>query len=199
MLKKISTHLASDEPIGACKVDIERDFESLFKTNYQKLSWFANRYVNDIDIAQEIVADVFTRLWEKRATLVVSISLQNYLYKMVQNNCLNYLKHKKIENEYVSYLEKAGLLSEHIHDHSQQIQVKEIKRQLHLAVEQLSPRCKEIFEMSRFQFLSNRQIALLLNISVKAVERQMTIALHKIRFQLSEFLSLILMLYYIGF
>lgn len=192
----MSTHLASGKPISAQQVDIERNFETLFKGNYQKLSWFANRYVNDIDVAQEIVAEVFTKLWEKRATLVVSVSLQNYLYRMVQNSCLNYLKHKKIENEYVNYLERADLLSEHMQDHLQQIHVKELKKQLHIAIDQLSPRCKEIFEMSRLQFLSNKQISQVLNISVKAVERQMTIALHKIRFQLSEFLSLVLMLYY---
>src|SRR5687768_189185 len=87
-------------------------FETLFKSYYLKLTLFANRFLNDLAASEEIVSDTFTFLWERRTTMVFTSPIHSYLYKMTQNKCLNYLKRKKIENEYVNHLIKNNLLED---------------------------------------------------------------------------------------
>jgi len=181
---------------GSDNVGYVSDFEQLFKGQYVKLTLFANRFLNDADASEEIVSDAFTWLWEQRQHLKINSSVQSYMYRMVQNRCLNYLKHKKIENEYVSYLQRNNLLAEHLSVHSDSFNEKEFKEQVNIAVEGLPPRCREIFKLSRFRHLKNKEIARVLDISPKAVERQMTIALDKLRHCLKHFLPLIIGIFF---
>src|SRR5437763_425848 len=87
-------------------------FECLFKLYYTKLTLFANRFLNDIAISEEIVSDIFVMLWENGHAINFNGNFSSYLFKSVQNKCLNYLKHQKIENLYVNYLERQQLLDE---------------------------------------------------------------------------------------
>ncbi|WP_207425278.1 RNA polymerase sigma-70 factor [Pedobacter sp. SYSU D00535] len=159
----------------------EQAFEILFRNYYTKLSFFANKFVNDLQVAEEIVSDAFTYLWEQRAQLEIGISTNAYLYRMVQNRCLNHLKHKKIESEYVNYLAKHNLLSETPSTSRNPYLEKELEEQVKKAIEELPEKCREVFKLSRFEQLKNREIAEQLNISTKTVERHMTIALERMR------------------
>jgi RNA polymerase sigma-70 factor (ECF subfamily) len=155
-------------------------FEELYKTHYAKLTLFANRFLNDLPASEEIVSDVFAFLWEKRTVIIFTSSIQSYLYKTVQNRCLNYLKHKKIENEYVNHLIRNNLL-EHYADNWNAYVEKDLQDRARKALEILPARCKEIFKLSRYNHLKNKEIAARLNLSEKTVERQITIALKKLR------------------
>src|ERR1700712_1630679 len=85
-------------------------FECLFKLYYTRLTLFANRFLNDITVAEEIVSDLFVMLWETGHEINFSGSVSSYLFKSVQNKCLNHLKHQKLQNLYVNYLERERLL-----------------------------------------------------------------------------------------
>lgn len=156
-------------------------FEIVFKSHYVKLTLFANKLLNDIDVSEEIVSESLTFLWEKRDVIVFSTSVTAYLYKMVQNKCLNYIKRQKIENEYVTYLLRNKLLDEIPEHDTNPYNEKELAKQIRFAIDSLPERCRQVFEMSRFQYLKNREIAERLNISQNTVERHMTIALDKLR------------------
>ncbi len=156
-------------------------FEVLFKLHYTRLTLFANRFVNDLPVAEEIVADVFTDLWERGHEVTFSTSVSSYLYKMVQNRCLNYLKHQKIENLYVAYLEKNNLFDEVRNAVENGYEEKELARQIKAAINTLPEKCREIFVLSRFSDMKYKEIASQLNISPKTVERQVSIALEKLR------------------
>lgn len=156
-------------------------FEMLFKAYYTKLTFFANRFLNNFPASEEIVSDTFTYLWEQRQQLNITRSANAYLYKMVQNRCLNYLKHKKIESAYVDYLIRNDLLSETSNSIIELYNCKELEIEIEKAIKQLPEKCAEVFKLSRFEQLKNREIAAQLNISQKTVERQMTIALEKMR------------------
>jgi RNA polymerase sigma-70 factor (family 1) len=158
-----------------------RAFEVLFKLHYTRLTLFANRFVNDLSVAEEIVADVFTDLWEKGHEVTFSTSVSSYLYKMVQNRSLNYLKHQKKENLYVSYLEKNDLFDEVRSTVENGYEEKELARQIKDAINTLPEKCREIFVLSRFSDMKYKEIASQLNISPKTVERQVSIALEKLR------------------
>jgi RNA polymerase sigma-70 factor (family 1) len=156
-------------------------FEALFKLYYTRLTLFSNRFVNDISIAEEIVADVFTLLWEKGHEVTFSTSVSSYLFKMAQNRSLNYLKHQKIENLYVTYLEKNNLFDEVRSAVENGYEEKELARQISAAINTLPEKCREIFVLSRFSDMKYKEIASQLNISPKTVERQVSIALEKLR------------------
>ncbi len=168
-------------------------FEIVFKSHYVKLTLFANRFLNDIDVSEEIVSEALTVLWEKRDTIASSSNITAYLYKMVQNKCMNYIKHLKIENEYVNYMIRNKLIDELPEHLTDPYQEKELSVQIRMAINSLPERCRQVFEMSRFEYLKNREIAERLNISQKTVERQITIALEKLRRSLEYIMTMVLL------
>ncbi|MBA3285772.1 MAG: RNA polymerase sigma-70 factor [Nitrosopumilus sp.] len=156
-------------------------FEIIFKSHYVKLTLYANKFLNDINVSEEIVSEALTFLWEKRGEIVFSASVTAYLYKMVQNRCLNHIKHQKVENEYVNYMIRNKLLDELPEHDSNPYLEKELAQLIRVAIDSLPEKCKLVFEMSRFEELKNREIAQRLNISQNTVERHMTLAFEKLR------------------
>jgi len=161
-------------------------FECLFKRYYPRLTIFANRFLNDIAASEEIVSDIFVVLWEQRQDINFTGTVSSYLFKSVQNRCLNYLKHQKIENLYVSYLEREQLLNETTFAAESVYLEKEMALQINAALQNLPEKCREIFMMSRFEHLKYKDIASKLNLSPKTVERQIGIALDKLRLSLKH-------------
>ena len=155
--------------------------EYLFKQYYARLTLFANRFINDIDAAEEIVSDIFLMLSENGHEINFTGSISAYLFKSVRNKCLNYLKHQKIENLYVNYLEKKHLLDEVTITAESPYLEKEMVQQINIALESLPEKCREIFMMSRFDHMKYKDIAKQLDLSPKTVERQISIALDKLR------------------
>jgi RNA polymerase sigma-70 factor (ECF subfamily) len=168
-------------------------FEDVFKSHYAKLTIFANRFLNDVHVSEEIVAESLTYLWEKRESIVFSSSVTGYLYTMVRNRSMNYLKHQKVENEYVNYLIRNNLVDELPEHDIDPYEEKETAQQIRIAINALPERCREVFMMSRFEYLKNKEIAERLNISQKTVERQITIALDKLRKNLNYILGSVLL------
>ncbi len=158
-----------------------RAFEQLFKPYYERLCLFANRFIDNMPAAEEIVADAYAALWEKRTTILISISFRAYIYRAVHNRCLNYIKHKRIEREYIDYLLQNYLPAD---DYSDSGREEELEKEVEDAIESLPDKCRQIFKMSRYDHLRYREIASKLDLSPKTVERQMVIALEKLRRQL---------------
>lgn len=157
-------------------------FEYVFKTYYPRLRNYANRFVSDSDDLEDILQNCFIHLWERRDSITF-ISISSLLFTMVRNGCLNYLKHQTMVNGY-----EAGSLSkipgaEELYSTDMKgttdsdTLYNELTRQIEQVMEELSPRCREIFTMSRFEGLKNREIADQLGISVKVVEKHITKAL----------------------
>lgn len=169
-----------------------KEFEVVFKSHYVKLTLYANRFLNDIEISKEIASDSLTFLWEKRGTLSFTNSVTAYLYKMVQNKCMNHIKHQRIESEYVNYMIRNKLLDEIPEHDTNPYHEKEFAEQIRQAIDTLPEKCKLVFEMSRFEYLKNKEIAERLNISQNTVERHITIALEKLRKSLGYTIGIIL-------
>lgn len=169
-----------------------KGFEVVFKSHYVKLTLYANRFLNDIDISKEIASDSLTFLWENRGNLSFTHSVSAYLFKMVRNKCMNYIKHERIENEYVSYMIRNKLLIEIPEHDTNPYHEKELAEQIRQAIDTLPEKCKLVFEMSRFEYLKNKEIAERLNISQNTVERHITIALVKLRKSLGYTIGIIL-------
>ncbi|WP_008585940.1 RNA polymerase sigma-70 factor [Niabella soli] len=166
-------------------------FETLFRIHYQPLCLFANRFLNDLELSKETVSDVFSYLWEHRTTIVISVSLKAYLHKIVQNKCLNIIKRKKIENRYVDYMLRTGLVNDNTYFDkiTDAYYSKQLGEEINGAINKLPERCREIFRLSRFEEMSYKEIAERLSISPKTVENQMGIALAKLKAALNKFLT----------
>jgi RNA polymerase sigma-70 factor, ECF subfamily len=164
----------------------EASFEVVFRDLYQPLCRYALGFLDDADQAEEVVQDVFVRVWERRETLQVSVSMKAYLYRAVHNSALNVIeKHKKNVR-----LEEAPMRV--IHSASNEPGPGEDPRELEQAiadaVETLPAQCRRVFELSRFEEMKYREIADLLGISIKTVENQMGKALRIMRDKLAPFL-----------
>ncbi len=157
-------------------------FEFLFKSYYPRLLRYALRFVKDEDEARDILQDSFISFWEKREFLL-SVSIKALLFTIVRNNCLNHLKHQSVAAKYhFEYLsEKRG--EEHLYhldflgSTDDNLVFNELNAKVNLVIDSLPERCKEVFLLSRFEGLKNREISEKLNISLTAVEKHISKAL----------------------
>jgi len=159
----------------------EKVFNKAFDLYYSRLCFFADKILHDFDLSRSIVQQVFVDLWIKRDRLQID-SLQSYLYQSVRNASLDVLKHRKAESKYLSTLEKAesGEISNLMEE-------AELADRINRAIQRLPEKCREIFVLCRFDELKYSEIAARLNISVKTVEMQISIALKKLRKELSDY------------
>lgn len=174
-------------------------FETLFKVFFIPLKLHARSFVGDESIAGDLVQDIFLRVWEDRKLPETDVSARGYLYKAVTNKCLNYLKHREVEEKYKVFNElrirQLELYTDSFIEHHVGVLLEEeMMTRLDRAISQLPPRCREVYRLSREEGLSNREIASRLGISLKAVERQMTRALKSIRVALRDYLALLALL-----
>jgi RNA polymerase sigma-70 factor (ECF subfamily) len=167
-------------------------FEFLFKSHYANLCGYAVKYVWDLQQAEEIVQDLFYNLWSKRSDLYISSSIESYLFRAVRNACLNYLKHKKIRDEYASNVIQAFSAGTGLDENP--VETLELKKKIDESIDSLPPERKRIFLLSRSEGLKYKEIADKLGISVKTVEAQMGKALKFLREELKEFMVILLLI-----
>lgn len=168
----------------------EKVFEEVFKTHFKALHSYAYTILKDDAIAEEMVQNVFFKLWEKKEQLDIQTSLKAYLYKAVYHESLNYLKHQKVKSVHQAY-------AMHSTDHTSNLAEKkllqgELENKLQMAMNDLPEQCRTIFQLSRFEELKYREIADTLGLSIKTVENQMGKALKILRSKLVEFLPTII-------
>jgi RNA polymerase sigma-70 factor (ECF subfamily) len=176
----------------------EEAFEAIFKQYYTGLCLYASSVVKSDFVAEEIVEDLFLKIWQDYISIEITTSLRAYLYKSVHNRCIKYLRHQKVEQKYnIYYLESvnnnaldfsvssdypiANLISQ------------ELEKEIEEAVNNLPDQCRECFCLHRYDELTYPEIAEKLNISVNTVKTQMCRALQKLREALKDFLPLFLL------
>jgi RNA polymerase sigma-70 factor, ECF subfamily len=182
-------HIEPAEPTGWDKHNEEEFFESLFKKWYAVLCPFVYRIVRDKEIAQDLVQDVFVKLWEKRAQIEITTSIKSYLFRACMNAALNHESSKKkykVSNEESVTLSLSDGSSTDDALHSG-----ELEKKINEAIDSLPPACKNVFILSRFEELSYKEIADTLQISIKTVENQMGKALKILRVHLNDYLVLV--------
>jgi RNA polymerase sigma-70 factor (ECF subfamily) len=169
----------------------EAAFEQVFKENYRNLHAYACTLLKDETAGEEIVQQVFYKLWERMEKLTFSGSVTAYLYRAVHNESLNHIKHRKVRLAYQVHAVHTGM--EQTEQPTKKIQVRELEQRLHEAMNDLPEQCRTIFQLSRFEELRYKEIAERLQLSVKTVENQMGKALKILRSKLADFLPLILL------
>ncbi|MEZ5038424.1 MAG: RNA polymerase sigma-70 factor [Saprospiraceae bacterium] len=166
-------------------------FETLFKTHFQLLCNFAMQYVQDADAAQDICQKVFIALWEKREQIDTKQSIPSYLFTSVKNRCLNYIRdHKKYRSRILDLDgDDMGWTVEEDY-----FSMEELKEKIEVALSTLPEKCRLVFEMSRYQQMTYKEIAEELDIAQKTVEAHMTKAMKSLRMQLKDYLYILMII-----
>lgn len=175
--------------LGYNNVDIQTDFDKIYVMYFSRMHRFAKEYVLSDEDAENIVQDVFLMLWEKRTVLDVQVSLLSYLFSLVKNRCLDFLRHQIVVEDYKQELSAKLIALEQFNYIFNTDE--DLERLFSSAIDKLPERCREIFIKSRLDGKKYREIAEELNLSVNTVENQMTIALKKLRAELKDYLPLL--------
>ncbi|WP_025833133.1 RNA polymerase sigma-70 factor [Bacteroides rodentium] len=171
-------------------------FSELYLIYYPKLVRFAREFVMQAEDAENITQDVFADLWEKRDSIDYIDNMNAYLFRLVKNRCLDYLKHKIFEQRYVENAQISFEIEWGIKLQSlDRFSVSDISEEndmeisIRIAINSLPKRCRDIFLLSRMEGLKYKEISERLGISVNTVECQMSIALKKLRVKLGMCLA----------
>gem|GEM_PF-1068109 len=180
--------LMNDKSITVKKKEFEKIYNRFFSFFYQ----VAFHFLHQEEDAKEVVQESFIKLWEKNVYTKSEPEIKNYLFIIVRNRCLNLLRDQRRnlrETNIPDYL-VASINYKLLNETGEDILLcQELSEKIQVAIAGLTPQCKAVFSLSRFEDMSNSEIAQKLNISIKAVEASMTRALKKLREELSPYLS----------
>ncbi|MFD0767275.1 RNA polymerase sigma-70 factor [Mucilaginibacter lutimaris] len=165
--------------------DDRKAFETLYHKYSGKAYHVAYNLFRDSDVCEDLVQELFIDLWAKRNSLRIT-SLEWYLKVAIKNRVLMYIRTQKATLD----LSAIATLTQKYSTDSKLIQ-NDISHLLEEGVERLPEKCRQIFTLSRKEYLSNKEIASRLNISTKTVENQITIALRYLRVSLNDYLPLV--------
>ena len=162
----------------------KQEFEKLFRSSYVSLVRYARTILKDHDTSEEIVQDLFFRLWQDRGNLAIESSLNGYLFRSVHNKSLHFLEHQKVVDRHAG--EIAASADQTAEPVTEAIYYSELQSKVARVLERLPERCSVIFRMSRFEGLKYNEIADKLSVSLKTVEANMGKALKEFRKALAE-------------
>jgi len=165
-------------------------FEEIYREYYIPLCYYCLRYTENFEDSEEIVQELFLKLWEKHEELEINSSLNAYLYRAIQNYALNFLSKEKTKDKYIVLNDKQPY--DTFENGLVKLEEEELRKILKLAILKLPEKRRRIFELSRFDGYKYRKIANQLSISVKTVENQMTKALKYLRVVLKEYVPVLI-------
>jgi len=171
---------------GISKGD-EGSFRQLFDYYFPRFLRIAHYYVRNDETAEEVVLDVFAKLWKYRKKLLDVKNFDNYAYTSIKNQAFNYLQKNKIDIESLDEYATSKMI-EYI-EPEKLFLGKELAKELEKAVSALPPRCQLIYRLVREDGLKYREVAETLSISNKAVENQLLIAMKRIRIVLGRYMK----------
>jgi len=173
-------------------------FEQVYRYYYPRLNYFSRQYLLDVEASKNVVQDVFTELWDKRNTLRTDTNLNAWLFTVTKNKSLKTINHLKSQQAYDNYL-RIRLLEVNYKSladfDTSSLVFEELQLQIQAALDKLTPACRKVFEMSRFEDKKNREIAEELNLSIKTVEAHISKAIRSLKTDLKDYLPLFYILF----
>lgn len=159
-------------------------FEVLFRRHYQPMVSFAFSIVRNDVIAEEIAQEVFIYVWEKKSKIELSGKFTSYLSTAIRNKCINYIRLELPKQQASTGLEDVHMAIAPRTDDTKALQTK-----IQHAINQLPPKCRHIFTLSRYGGMTYQEIAGEMDLSLKTIENQMGIALKKLKELLKDELN----------
>ena len=182
---------SDDELVRRIRAGDESAFDRLVREHYTGLCIFAARMLNSHAAAEEVVQDVLLRVWEQRDRWEVRGKISSYLYASVRNGALNVARRERLLHRWQQTVLRDGDVAEITSttpDADEGVQEAELAAAVDRAVQELPPRCREVFILRRRHHLSCVEIARIMQITPKTVEIQVGIALKALRRKLAHLL-----------
>lgn len=152
--------------------------EALFNLHYKPLCYYILQFTKNMPEAEDIVQDLFIKVWTKKETIEIKTSLKAYLYRSAHNAYTDHFRKQKLREGFLDALKKEALSTQLEDDHSV---MEEKSNKIKKLINTLPPRCKEILLLNKYEGFKHREIAEKLGISIKTVEKQLSTAFKKIR------------------
>lgn len=168
-------------------------FEFLYKKYYGTLYLHAYNKLRDREVAKDLVQDLFANLWQKKEYLDITHGFSSYLYASIRNRIIDYISKEKSKANYLSSLSNYSEQGQATADHL--VREKMLQEQIEKTLEQLPPRLREIFELSRKNHLSHKEISEKLNISEHTVRSYIKDVLRILRMRFSAIPWMLFVLY----
>lgn len=180
--------ISQEDILNRLKSDDKTALKALFEQYYPQVCRAIYRIVREQSTVEDLAQEVFLRFWQKRDQIEINSSVGAYLRRMAINEALGYHRKKKMYAEEINDDTLAGTSPgvERSYLHG------ELEDQIRQAIDLLPPKCRTVFQLSRFEDLSYREIAEQMNISIKTVENQMGKALKILRKELKQYLHIFL-------
>ena len=174
----------------------EQAFTVLYEKYWEKLFVVALNRVQSVEVAKELVQDLFTALWKNRSRIVIRKNVSSYLFGALRNIILDHIRQEIVREKYIRHISRFH----HSQDNStaDQLGLSDLNNAMKEAVDHLPPRCRQVYELSRNEHFSNREIADRLHISHKTVENHITKALKILRHYLREYTMLALAIIFLS-
>ncbi len=151
-------------------------FKELHDTYADKMFLYAFNVIKNKEVCEDIIQNIFIDFWTKRKERKI-INIKHYLFRSVKYQIFNYFRDKRFTDEDVTRLNIVDLSVNSL----KKIEYQELERAIHKSIVRLPKRCKEIFELSRYEYMSNREISEELEISLQAVKNQISKAIKIIK------------------
>ncbi len=186
------------ELIAALKSGSEIAFRKIYESNFSGLLRFANSYLHDDSVAEDVVQNAFVSLWEKRASLFEQTNVRAFLVTIVKTKTLNYLEKEQNHLKIEQHLHELRLQEINLDVFTlgslnpEELFTSELEHLVEESIQSLPERTRAVFIMSRYDGLSNQDIASKLDISVKGVEFHVTKALKILRKDLGDYLPILI-------
>jgi len=165
-------------------------FEAMYRAYKDALGGYISHLLHSREAAEEVIHDLFLRLWEQRELWDPPAALNAYLFRAARNRALNYLRHERVETKFRDRIARDAAVAEAwpacAPTPDETLRFRDIEHAIERAVSTLPVRCQEVFRLNRYQRLSYTEVAQVLQISVKTVEMQMGRAFVALRRQLAE-------------
>ncbi|MEZ4959380.1 MAG: RNA polymerase sigma-70 factor [Saprospiraceae bacterium] len=175
-----------DNLTARLKTDDKSALKELFEAHYRAVCAAIHRLVGERGVTEDLAQQVFIRFWEKRQSITITTSPGAYLHRMAVNEALAFLRTRKNQQPdeitpATPFAPEADVEENFLHG--------ELEQHIHQAIDTLPPRCRAVFQLSRFEELSYQEIADQLDISVKTVEHQIGKALRVLREKLYPYIQ----------
>lgn len=191
----MSTHIELFNKVA--KNDVQA-YEKLFKEYYKFLCSYAYGITNEKHASEEIVENFFLEIWDNRQKIKISTSVRSYFVSSIHNRCINYIQREK--PRFLSFCDISKLIDDEgsagdklIAPEIPSLLINELESVLAKAIDNLPHGCRDVFLLSRYKNLNYEEISIKLNISVNTVKTQIKIALRKLRENLQDYLTVILL------
>ena len=189
-----SAPLSADEGrdrawIAAIRAGDQRAFEALFRAYVDDLVDFVASIVRSTGVAEELIQDLFFRIWQQRELWELSGPVRTYLFRAARNRAISHMRHERMTSVFLEQVARGDAARPHGTTPPPDETVREfdVTRAVERAVDDMPDRCREVFRLSRYHHLSNAEVAAVLGISPNTVEVQISRAIAFLRKRLAAF------------